>query len=31
LQGMIIETTVIIVVANMLAAAVRARLDPTVR
>jgi peptide/nickel transport system permease protein len=31
LQGMIIETTVIIVVANMLADAIQARLDPTVR
>jgi peptide/nickel transport system permease protein len=31
LQGMIIETTVIIVVANMLADAVQARLDPRVR
>jgi peptide/nickel transport system permease protein len=30
LQGMIIETTVIIVVANMLADAIQARLDPTV-
>jgi ABC-type dipeptide/oligopeptide/nickel transport system permease component len=31
LQGMIIETTVIIVVANMIADAIQARLDPTVR
>jgi peptide/nickel transport system permease protein len=31
LQGMIIETTFLIVVANMLADAVQARLDPTVR
>jgi peptide/nickel transport system permease protein len=31
LQGMIIETTVIIVVANLLADAIQARLDPTVR
>ena len=31
LQGMIIETTVIIVVANMLADAIQARIDPTVR
>jgi peptide/nickel transport system permease protein len=31
LQGMIIETTVIIVLANMAADAVQARLDPTVR
>lgn len=31
LQGMIVETTVVIVVANMLADAVQARLDPTVR
>jgi peptide/nickel transport system permease protein len=31
LQGMIIETTVIIVVANMVADAIQARLDPTVR
>lgn len=31
LQGMLIETTVLIVVANMLADAVQARLDPTVR
>jgi ABC-type dipeptide/oligopeptide/nickel transport system permease component len=31
LQGVIIETTVIIVVANMIADAIQARLDPTVR
>jgi peptide/nickel transport system permease protein len=31
LQGMIIETTVIIVLSNMLADAVQARLDPAVR
>jgi ABC-type dipeptide/oligopeptide/nickel transport system permease component len=31
LQGLIIEATVLIVVANMLADAVQARLDPTIR